>query len=104
MAEFYAWMVFRWALAALACYRLAQLVGRDTLTAPIRTRLGRLAAGKGTWHPWTLLAEWAACPFCSGVWFAAGLALWLGPASFIEWAVLWLSIAGAQSYLERRAG
>ncbi len=87
-------------LASLACYRLARLVSQDIITDGLRRAVGRKAAGKPHNHPWIWLAEWLYCAHCSGVWFAAGLAWLIGPASWKEYLLSWLAIAGVQSFME----
>lgn len=97
----------RWVLAALACYRLAQLVAVDdgpfALCKRLRQALGRRAGAEGSWR-WSL-AELANCPYCLGVWFAVPCA-WacLGPSGPTDAILAWLGLAGAQALMEERDG
>ncbi len=103
MPEFYFWLAFKWLLAVYTCYRLARLVSQDALTDGLRRAVGRRAVGRPHNHPWIVLAEWLYCAHCSGVWFAAALAWLIGANSLREFILFWLSIAGAQSWLESRS-
>lgn len=86
-------------LAILGTFRAARLVAWDVIFQPLRSNLGRRAAsGSKFWH---FVAELAHCPYCLGVWFAAGFAalitLMVAPFYFL---FLWLGIAGAQFILQ----
>lgn len=86
---------FRLLLAILACYRLAMLITKDEITRPIRTYFGL--------HRWawvrSFLGELTHCPYCVGVWIAAGLALLLWPLNWLT-LLYWLAIAGGQATLQ----
>jgi hypothetical protein len=83
-------------LAILACYRLAMLVTQDEIARPIRTYFGL--------HRWAwvrdYLGELTHCPYCFGVWAAAGLALLLWPFGW-QTILYWLAIAGGQAALQK---
>jgi hypothetical protein len=84
-------------LLILACYRLARLISQDLITEFIRNWFGRQAA---TGRPaWQFLAELVHCPYCTGVWMAAVLALSVSH-TFLEWCLYTLAIAGGQSFLQ----
>lgn len=87
--------------AALAVYRLAQLLSLDDGPLAVFARL-RAAFPGGTWGGarWSV-AEWLRCPFCQGVWWAALIVpalLWPGRVG--DALLAWLALAGAQSWLE----
>lgn len=92
--------VIRWVLAALAVYRLSELVALDDGPFQIFARLRRWAGV----HPDDLirenLAELIHCPYCLGVWFGAMLVV---PAVWPTWPgdliLAVLGLAGAQSLL-----
>ncbi len=94
----------RWALAALACYRLAQLIALDDGPADwllrVRDWAGCSRYGEDG-RPASSLGRLLACPYCLGVWFAApcaGLALW--PTTIGDVFLAVLGLAGAQAALE----
>lgn len=96
------------ALAVLACYRLAHLITREdgplAIFANLRITLGRNAAGNDASYWRTSLADLFYCPLCMGMWIALLLTLLLfrglGPTKLI---IVWLAIAGAQTFLERKS-
>ena len=94
-------LLFKFGVAVLACYRLAQLVVLDEgpykVFERFRAELGRRAAGGDAF--WENMAELLHCPFCMGVWFALPLAVWVG-GTLIEVVVIWLAIAGGQAVLQ----
>ena len=102
-------MLPEWArlvLAALTCYRLAQLVAIDDGPADAFLRLrawaGAYDIGQDS-RPERGLGRLLGCPYCLGVWFAlpcAAAALW--PTWAGDAALLVLGIAGAQSVLQGR--
>ena len=92
-------------LAALAVYRLAQLLSLDDGPLAVFARVRRWSqAHPAAWGGWRWsVAEWLACPFCQGVWWAAvALPLLVWPTAGGDLFLLWLALAGAQSWLEGR--
>lgn len=98
--------IVRFAIAVLACYRIAQLVTLDDgpgdclLTA--RATLGGYDLGEDG-RPETSLGRGIICPHCVGVWVAAVLAVTLFPLGLMT-PVYWLAIAGGQSFLQSVGG
>jgi len=91
----------RLALAALACYRLAQLVTIDN--GPFML-LARLRAWAGT-HENTVVREMIGglvhCPFCLGLWLAAPLAvLALWPTAIGDVVLAIGGLAGVQAWMQ----
>lgn len=91
----------RWILAALAVFRLAELVALDD--GPGRV-FARLRAWAGC-HPVDAVRETLGalvqCPYCVGVWAAAVCAvLVLWPSRVGDIALAALGLAGAQAFLE----
>jgi len=96
----------RLALAAFACFRLAQLLahdeGPDGVFLKLRTRMGCYDYGANG-QPKRAVGRFLKCPYCLGVWFAVPCAagvLW--PTIMGDAALAWLGIAGAQAWLEGR--
>ena len=96
------WLV----ILSFACYRLAQLIADDDGPLSIFGRLrqwvdarAKTEQERGRYLFWQSAADGINCPFCVGVWIAAGLAV---VYSGIEWSTLIyiFAIAGAQSWLE----
>lgn len=92
-------------LAALAVYRLAQLVSLDDGPFAVFARWRAWAqsrpAAYGGWR-WSV-AEWLGCPFCQGVWWAMGATVLVcEPTVPGDLLLLWLGLAGAQAWLEGR--
>lgn len=89
--------------AALTVYRLAQLFSLDDGPFAVFERLRRWSRARpAAWGGvrWSV-AEWLACPFCQGVWWAAiTLPLLVWPTVGGDLFLLWLGLAGAQSWLE----
>lgn len=81
-------------LAALACYRLAQLVAIDDGPGDVFRRLrGRFVVGF-----WAGLVH---CPYCLGVWWAVPFGVMaLVPAPIGDMVLVILGLAGAQAYLQ----
>lgn len=83
--------------AALADYRLATLVSKDQITAPVRDFIGIKAAGGSP--SWKFIADLVNCPYCLGVWF--GLFVWV--LSHFNLGRVFMeifAIAGFQDYLQ----
>ena len=97
-------MIWRFVLALLAVYRLAQLVALDDGPGAVFHRLrsffGERAAGAemGSFR-WSL-AELVNCPYCLGVWFSAMIAFALYPANPVDYVLYVLALAGAQALLQ----
>jgi len=93
----------RWLLAGLAVYRLAQLVVYDDGPFGLIRRWRAWMANESV--PWDrlreTLGELVHCPYCLGVWFAAGAAaLVLWPTAGGDVALAVLGLAGAEALLE----
>jgi hypothetical protein len=101
--------VIRFILAALAVYRVAMFTREDgpfNVFANVRAYLGRqvreIEGGAVHNVNWTL-AEISNCPHCIGVWLAllfAPAVIW--PSFVTDVILLFLAIAGLQSYLTGR--
>ena len=93
--------MFVFALAVLACYRLAILIASDDgpgdVLLRLRARLGAYDYGDDG-RPETSAGRLVSCEYCVGVWIAAALALLLFPIGLMSF-VYWLSIAGGQAFL-----
>jgi len=94
----------RWVLAALSCYRLAQLVtlddGPGDVFLRLRERAGVYQYGDDG-RPATSLGRFLACPFCIGLWLAlpcAVLAIW--PSAVSDAILAVFGIAGAQAAIQ----
>lgn len=86
-------------LGVFAVLRLGRLIAWDNLTSPLRVAIGRKAAGDTSF--WYFLAELVNCKHCVGVWAAGLVSIFVAKPSPLGDAVLiWLGLAGAQSYLE----
>lgn len=94
-------------LAILAVYRLSELVALDTgpydIFDKFRRMLGRKASsGSSTWKT---LADLVNCPFCCGIWFSIFFTvLILFPTLPGDIFILFLAIAGGQTFLESLSG
>ena len=97
-------MIWRFAVAALAVYRLAQLVtlddGPGAIFRRLRAYFGERAAGAAVGSAAWSAAELVNCPYCLGVWFAALVALALYPVSALEYILYVFGLAGAQALLQ----
>jgi hypothetical protein len=96
----------RFILAALAVYRLAYMIAMEdgpfALFSRFRMWLGRNAADKPEHGiAWTL-AELFNCAHCVGIWLAAIAALIFFPIKGFDFILIWLALAGLQSYLTGR--
>lgn len=88
-----------------ATARLTRLVTEDTITGPIRAALIRRRGPKSLW------VAWVRCPWCVGLWLAAGvtLAVWCGERTLLAGPLLptpgWLWVPGlalTNNYLAAR--
>jgi hypothetical protein len=93
-------------LGILACYRLARLFSQED--GPFDTfDWMREEAGCYTYgadgRPATSLGRLLECPFCLGIWFAlfCTLLVWKR-TGFSDAMLLWLGIAGGQTFLQER--
>ncbi|HVF59708.1 MAG TPA: DUF1360 domain-containing protein [Thermoanaerobaculia bacterium] len=84
---------FDFLLGSLATWRVAALLVREDgpfdLIARLRRALARLGAGRAL-----------ECFFCTSLWVAAPVALWLAGATR-RWLLVWLALSGAAGLLER---
>lgn len=91
-------------LAALACYRLAQLVALDDGPGDVLLKLRDLAGSHiygADGRPDTGWGRLLACPFCLGIWFAVPCALaCIWPTTLGDAGLLILGIAGLQTALQ----
>ena len=94
----------RWVLAALSCYRLAQLVtlddGPGDVFLRLRERAGVYQYGDDG-RPARSMGRLVACPFCIGMWAAvlcAALALW--PSAVGDLVLAVVGIAGVQAAIQ----
>jgi len=104
-------LLARFALAALAVWRVAHLLAHEDGPGDLVLRL-RLALGAvwelhrypdgGETEQWVGNGFWGKliiCPLCLSVWLAMPAALWVvGPVP--DAVVVWLALTGAASYLE----
>lgn len=88
------------AVAVLACYRLAQLVPLDDGPLFVFKRLRDWARARQATVWQRSLSEFVQCPYCQGVWYAGALALWIHPGGIADWLVMTLAVAGGQAFLE----
>lgn len=98
-------------IAVMTTYRVAQLIVVDDGPYGVFDRVRRWLGRKGAqaqrdekWTIWRNLAELVHCPYCVGVWIAAGVTWALGPADATEFIVIALAIAGGQAFLEAMNG
>ena len=89
---------FNFLLLSLVCYRLANLIARDDIFHNFRILAGVYDYDKQG-RPVTFLGRLVSCPYCLGVWIAIPLAMIY---SGIQWysVIIWLAIAGLQSFLQ----
>ncbi len=95
---------------AMATYRLAILASKDKITEPARERLRTRAytpqanprdGGRAAASRWTF--ELVSCPWCIGVWIAAGVVALTALAPDIwQYLALWLALSGAAGFLAER--
>ena len=100
--------IWKFFLAALACFRLAELFAFDEgplkVFLMIRNMFGAYELGENG-EPKRAWGRLIICPFCIGLWFtlAATLLLWWG-SSPQHMVLIWLALAGAQAAIEDRVG
>lgn len=93
-------------LATLAVYRLAELVAFDEgfggFGIMLREYAGAYDLNEATGLPETSAGRLVSCPYCLGVWLAfAGVTLFLlSDVLVVQIFLLWLGIAGGQSWLQ----
>lgn len=110
-------------VATLATYRLAQLVSVDDGPLDVFAKMrGKVKGIKGYWEAmyrislpvtwrhffasnlyqfWHSMSKLVECPFCTGVWLAiVPLLLFSIGSVYADLFLLWLAIAGGQSFLE----
>lgn len=96
----------RFILAVFACFRLAELIAVDEgpgdVLLMLRAKLGAYDLGDDG-QPETGVGRMISCPYCLGVYIAAGLALIVSPWGY-EILLWWLAIAGGQAFLQRVGG
>jgi hypothetical protein len=99
---------FWWLIVdALAVYRLAILITKDTITEPLRDRI--IAMPK-TWSspaerisPRPRLAAFITCPWCVSIWIAAAVvALTNFAPTPWQYAALGLALSGVTGFLAER--
>lgn len=94
------WFLFT--LLTLAVYRVAQLLVYDdgpfNLIFKFRVKVGVYDLDQGG-EPKTGLGKLFACPYCMGLWLAIPAAL-VASGSINSFIILWLAIAGGQTFLE----
>ena len=94
------WFLF--VLMTFATYRVTQLLVYDDgpfdLIFKARAKMGVYDLAENG-EPKTSLAKLLACPYCAGFWVAIPAAMTISSnvSSFI---ILWLAIAGGQTFLE----
>lgn len=86
----------RFALAALAVWRVTHLIANESGPWDIFLRLRR-SAGQGT------LAELVSCFYCLSIWISL-LFVWFVTGGVVERIVTWLALSGAAILLERVTG
>ena len=100
--------LLRLLLAALTCFRLAQLVTLDKGPFLIFERLRQrteiyVAATERRRRSdfWKSVADGVSCPYCMGFYlslFCTFLVLW--PSQAGDWFLLWFGIMGLQAFLQ----
>ena len=96
--------LLRLTLAALTCFRVAQLIALDKGPLLIFDKLRHRvelynATHMGYW--WMSVADGLSCPYCIGFYLSllcALLVLW--PTKVGDWFLLWFGIMGAQAFLQ----
>ena len=104
MTDFLKFSPLVWfALLTLAVFRASWMLTREEgpfgVFGTLRQVIGKRAADQVTGSWWTL-AELFNCPLCLGVWISAlGIILILLPGIVAKLIILWLAVAGLQSFL-----
>jgi len=98
-------LTLRIVLACLAVYRLSELFVLDDgpyfIFRKFRKWLGQRAAGSDMNGSEYMIAQLFECPFCIGIWLAALAVIpILLPNIVTDILLVWLAIAGAQTFLE----
>ena len=98
----------RWLFAALAVYRLSQLVALDDgpwdWLLRFRTWAGCYDRGENG-EPMTTWGKLFECPYCLAVWFALPVLILVLTASVVgDMLLAWWGLAGAQALMEGRDG
>ena len=81
-------------IASLAAWRAAALLVREAGPWDAFARLRHRLSG-------TMPGRALACFFCTSLWVAAPLALWLVGGATRRWPIVWLAVGGAAGLLER---
>lgn len=101
-------------ICAVTTWSLTWLIGRDTITQPLRSRIaaaaddGVKAARNGKASRWQQAAAWldelVLCPWCAGMWcglaVAAGWAVLTSP-DLSAWETVWA--VGTSAFVSRMA-
>lgn len=105
-------ILIRLVLAALTCFRLAQLITLDKgpwlIFERLRLQIEQFIAGsedRKQSYFWRSVADGVSCPYCLG--FYAGLlctALVLFPTQGGDLFLLWFGIIGAQAFMQGMSG
>lgn len=90
-------------LAIFGVYRVARdLVFEDgpfLLYAKLQALIEQIDPKQEKWY-----YQGLACPMCLSFWLALFMALLLAPATFQEFMILWLGIAGGAAFLIKLTG
>jgi hypothetical protein len=96
------YLLIRWVFAAFATYRVARMLALEEGPFGLFDKM-RDGAERAFGDSW--LGRGLACPYCTGFWIALVAALAVTElASAFEFVMVWLSIAGAQTYLQATEG
>jgi len=105
-------MIFRFILAILATYRLAQLISFDDGPFFVFTRIrewsdrqAKIEQDDGIKRgPMSSLTDGLHCPYCIGVWAATlCIILMTFPTKVGDIFLTWLALAGGQHIIERNS-
>lgn len=93
------YLLLRWVFAVFAVYRVSRMLALEEGPFSLFDRL-RDSVGGDNW-----LSRGVNCPYCIGFYVALAAALAVTErASAVELVMMWLSIAGAQTYLQATEG